>query len=72
MDWSEGSDRKYAIHSESKPTFGIYGGTFLKSRMNSWNNSLSPLASFSMPNLWFDEMGLYNIGLVKTGIIVPV
>ncbi len=49
-----------------------YGGTFLKIRMNSWNNSLSPLASFSMPNVWFDEVGLFNIGLVKTGIIVPI
>lgn len=49
-----------------------YKGKFLYIKMNSWANSNSPLASFSMPNNWFDELGLYNLELVKTGLIVPV
>lgn len=36
-------------------------------RMNSWRNAASPLASFSMPNKWFEELGLYTIERVKTG-----
>ena len=47
-------------------------GIFKSIKMNSWRNSLSPLANISMPNLWFYEIGLYNIELVETGIIVPV
>jgi RNA-directed DNA polymerase len=48
-----------------------YKGSFKYIRMNSWRNSSSPLASFSMPNQWFYELGLYNAELVETGIIVP-
>lgn len=36
-------------------------------KMNSWRNSASPLASYAMPNSWFDELGLYSLGNVKTG-----
>ena len=37
-------------------------------RMNSWRNAASPLASFSMPNKWFEALGLYTIERVKTGV----
>jgi len=47
-----------------------YKGSFKYIRMNSWRNSSSPLASFSMPNQWFYELGLYRVELVETGIIV--
>ena len=41
-------------------------------KMNSWRNSASPLASFSMPNKWFEELGLYSMDKVKTGWLVPI
>lgn len=37
--------------------------------MSSWRNSASPLASYAMPNCWFDEIGLYPVGEVKTGVL---
>jgi len=37
--------------------------------MSSWRNSASPLASYAMPNSWFDEIGLYPVGEVKTGVL---
>lgn len=48
-----------------------YKGSFQYIKMNSWRNSASPLASLSMPNKWFEKLGLFNCELVKTGIIVP-
>jgi RNA-directed DNA polymerase len=36
-------------------------------KMNSWRNSRSPLASLSMSNKWFDELGLYSMDKVNTG-----
>lgn len=48
-----------------------YKGDFQKIKMTSWRNSASPLASLSMPNEWLYEIGLYNMEIVKTGIIVP-
>jgi hypothetical protein len=48
-----------------------YRGKFKSIAMNRWRNSASPLASISMPNLWFDEIGLFNMESVVTGIIVP-
>ena len=36
-------------------------------KMKSWRNSNSPLASYAMPNRWFDELGLYSIAEVETG-----
>ena len=45
-------------------------GEFKKIRMRSWRNSKSPLASYSMPNAWFDELGLFDLGKVETGLPV--
>ncbi|MBU2870937.1 group II intron reverse transcriptase/maturase [Colwellia sp. E2M01] len=36
-------------------------------KMNSWRNSQSPLSCVSMPNKWFEELGLYPIEKVNTG-----
>jgi group II intron reverse transcriptase/maturase len=44
-------------------------GDFLKIQMRSWRNSRSPLASLAMPNAWFAELGLYDIGSVETGVL---
>ena len=35
--------------------------------MSKWNTSLSPLASYAMPNSWFDELGAFDAGSVNTG-----
>lgn len=48
-----------------------YHGSCKFIEMNSWRNSASPLASYAMPNQWFDELGLYPIGNVKTGWLAP-
>ena len=36
-------------------------------KMNSWRSANSPLSSFSMPNQWFENLGLYSIEHVNTG-----
>jgi RNA-directed DNA polymerase len=47
-----------------------YKGEFKSIKMNSWHNSVSPLASYSLPNKYFGEMGLFDISKVHTGISV--
>lgn len=49
-----------------------YMGSHLKIRMNSWRNSSCKQACMAMPNIWFVEMGLFDMSRVKTGLIVPV
>jgi len=44
-----------------------YSPPFKAIKLNSWRNSASPLANYSMPNLWFEEIGLYDLSKVKTG-----
>jgi len=47
-----------------------YKGDFKKIRMQSWHNSKSPLASYALPNKYFDDLGLFDLGSVQTGIPV--
>ena len=49
-----------------------YMGSHLKIRMNSWRNSACQQASLAMPNVWFAEVGLFDMYRVKTGLIVPI
>lgn len=49
-----------------------YQGEFLKIRMRSWRNSRSHLASWSMPNSWFSELGLFDLTTVETGVLPQV
>ncbi|MBA6297854.1 group II intron reverse transcriptase/maturase [Colwellia sp. MB3u-22] len=44
-----------------------YKGRFKSIKMASWRSSASPLASYAMPNAWFDEQGLFNLTKIKTG-----
>lgn len=44
-----------------------YKGRFTSIKMASWRSSASPLASYAMPNAWFDEKGLFNLTRIKTG-----
>ncbi len=49
-----------------------YQGEFLKIRMRCWRNSRSHLASWSMPNGWFSERGLFDLATVETGVLPQV
>jgi len=49
-----------------------YTGYFPKIKMTSWRNSNSIQTSLSMPNKWFNELNLFNMEMVVTGLIVPV
>ena len=49
-----------------------YQGEFLKIRMRCWRNSRSHLASWSMPNGWFNELGLFDLTTVKTGVLPQI
>ncbi|WP_252097671.1 reverse transcriptase domain-containing protein [Pseudoalteromonas sp. NBT06-2] len=46
-----------------------YKPPFKRIKMKSWRNSMSPLASYAMPNSWFKDIGLYQIDEVKTGVL---
>lgn len=46
-----------------------YKGKFAHINMTSWRNARSPLASYAMPNSWFDELGLMNLEEVATGYV---
>ena len=37
--------------------------------MTNWNSARSPLASFAMPNQWFNDLGLVNLEHVRTGYV---
>jgi RNA-directed DNA polymerase len=49
-----------------------YRGEFLKMRMRSWRSSRSHLASWSMPNAWMANMGLFELTAVETGVLPQV
>ena len=46
-----------------------YKPPFKLIKMTSWRNSASPLASYAMPNKWFDELNLVNLERVKVGLL---
>ena len=46
-----------------------YKGKFAHINMTSWCSARSPLASYAMPNSWFDELGLMNLENVVTGYV---
>ena len=48
-----------------------YQGDFKAIKMTSWRNSCSQHAHYSMPNSLFDEMKLFDMSKVETGISVP-
>lgn len=50
-----------------------YKGNFDAIKMNSWANAGSPLCHYAMPNAYLhDELGLYDLSAVTTGISVSV
>lgn len=43
-----------------------YKGEFAKINMSSWRNSASPLANFAISNDYLRELGLFDLGRVRT------
>lgn len=48
-----------------------YKPPFKYIKMRSWRNAASPLAHLAMKNSWFDELKLFNLERVETGVLVP-
>ncbi|WP_245556389.1 group II intron maturase-specific domain-containing protein [Algicola sagamiensis] len=46
-----------------------YKPPFSHIRMTCWRSSASPLASYAMPNQWFNDLGLVVLEHVKTGYV---
>lgn len=46
-----------------------HSGDFVKMRMRSWRSSRSHLASWAMPNSWFQELGLFDLSTVEIGVL---
>lgn len=46
-----------------------YKPPFRSISMASWRNAASPLASFAMPNQWFNDLGLVNLAHDRTGYV---
>lgn len=46
-----------------------YQGEFKAIKMNSWRNSASPLASYSLPNSYLRGLGLFEMTSVQTGYL---
>ncbi|EGR0072973.1 group II intron reverse transcriptase/maturase [Vibrio vulnificus] len=46
-----------------------YKPPFRSIQMSSWKNAQSPLASYAMPNQWFNDLGLINTEHVRTGYV---
>ena len=49
-----------------------YHGEFPKMRMTRWRSSRSPQASWSMPNAWLGELGLFDLATVETGVLPQI
>ncbi len=50
-----------------------YKPWFRSIKMNSWRNANSPPATAAMPNRWFhEELRLYDMAAIKTGVLVPI
>ena len=58
------------LHHQLKPL--CYKPSFKAVAMSKWNTLLSPLAGYAMPNSWFDQLSMFDIGSVKTGVVSPV
>ena len=48
-----------------------YKPPFKYIKMRSWRNAASPLAHYAMSNSWFNELRLFNLEEVKTGVLAP-
>lgn len=49
-----------------------YTGAFKWIKMASWRNAACQLSHWAMPNKWFDELGLYAMDKIETGVLPPI
>lgn len=49
-----------------------YQGEFQAIKMSAWRNAASPLAHYAIPNSYLRELGLFEMGRVKTGFLPQV
>lgn len=56
-----------ALHKELRRRG--YKGPFKKISMTRWRNSASPLIHMALPNKWFDELGLVDMGKTEVGLL---
>ena len=49
-----------------------YTGEFAHRRMSGWRSSKSPPASYSMPNHWIRELGLFQLEGLETGVLPEI
>lgn len=49
-----------------------YKGNYPYIKMTSWRNSSSQLSHYSLPNKYFENLGLYAIDKVKVGVLPPI
>lgn len=46
-----------------------YSGEFQSIKMTSWRNSACQLSHWAMPNKWFEELGLFAMNEIQTGVL---
>ncbi|WP_035277644.1 group II intron maturase-specific domain-containing protein, partial [Desulforegula conservatrix] len=46
-----------------------YSGEFQSIKMTSWRNSACQLSHWAMPNKWFEEIGLFAMNEIQTGVL---
>ena len=49
-----------------------YTGEFAHRRTSGWRSSKSPPASYSMPNHWIHELGLFQLEGLETGVLPEI
>lgn len=49
-----------------------YQGEFQAIKMSAWRNAASPLANYAIPNSYLRELGLFEMGGVKTGVLPQI
>ncbi len=49
-----------------------YKGKFQRIRMASWRNAATQPSHWAMPNQWFDELGLFALDGIETGVLPPI
>ncbi len=49
-----------------------YKGECKSIRMSCWRNASCQLCHMALPNAWFDELGLFAMNSVKTGVLPPI
>ena len=49
-----------------------YQGEFQRIKMASWRNAACQYSHWAMPKKWFDELGLFAMDKIETGVLPPI